>query len=65
MSAGEPPEWPFRRIAYILVRCGDAGPTLRIVACRLAFDAPCSGVWASDHIGVVADLAAPAGEADR
>ena len=58
-------DWPFRRIDYILVGCGDAGPTLRIVACGLAFDAPRDGVWASDHIGVIADLAAPAAEVDR
>lgn len=54
-------DWPFGRIDYILVRCGlHGGPTLQIQSCSLAFDAPVDGVWASDHIGVLADLA-PAG----
>jgi endonuclease/exonuclease/phosphatase family metal-dependent hydrolase len=45
-----------RRIDYLLVRCGDHGPTLRVADCRLAFDRPVGGVMASDHYGVVADL---------
>jgi endonuclease/exonuclease/phosphatase family metal-dependent hydrolase len=50
-------DWPFRRIDYILVRCGEHGePTHRIDECQLAFDEPIDGVWASDHFGVVADL---------
>lgn len=54
-------DWPFRRIDYIFVRCGEhGGPTLSISACARIFDAPVDGVWASDHFGVVADLAAPA-----
>lgn len=50
-----------RRIDYVLVRCDDAlwGPTLDIASCGLAFDGPVGGVWASDHFGVVADLAIP------
>lgn len=48
-----------RRIDYVLVRCGVHGPSLDVVDCRLAFDEPVGGVWASDHFGVVADLAAP------
>jgi endonuclease/exonuclease/phosphatase family metal-dependent hydrolase len=48
-------DWPFRRIDYILVRCGDHdGPTLPIVACQRIFDEPINGVWASDHFGVLA-----------
>ena len=47
---------PARRIDYVFVRCDDRGPTLRVAACALAFDAPVGGVWASDHVGVVADL---------
>ena len=55
-----PEDWPLRRIDHILVRCGPhGGPTLRPVACELAFDEPIAGVWASDHFGVVADLALP------
>jgi len=45
-----------RRIDYLLVRCGDHGPTLRIADCRRVFDQPAAGVMASDHYGVVADL---------
>jgi endonuclease/exonuclease/phosphatase family metal-dependent hydrolase len=49
-----------RRIDYVLVRCGDHGPTLDVRACARLFDTPVDGVWASDHFGVVADLYAPA-----
>jgi endonuclease/exonuclease/phosphatase family metal-dependent hydrolase len=45
-----------RRIDYLLVRCGDHGPTLRVADCRRVFDEPVGGVWASDHYGVVVDL---------
>jgi endonuclease/exonuclease/phosphatase family metal-dependent hydrolase len=34
-------DWPFRRIDYVLVRCGDhGGPTLRIEDCARTFDQP-------------------------
>jgi endonuclease/exonuclease/phosphatase family metal-dependent hydrolase len=53
-------DWPFRRIDYILVRCGEhGGPTLQITDCTRIFDAPVNGVWASDHFGVMADLKLP------
>lgn len=53
-------DWPFRRLDYILVRCGEhGGPTLEVSACGLIFDEPVGGVWASDHFGVVADLMVP------
>jgi endonuclease/exonuclease/phosphatase family metal-dependent hydrolase len=45
-----------RRIDYLLVRCADHGPTLRITGCQRVFDAPIGGSFASDHYGVVADL---------
>jgi len=48
-----------RRIDYILVRFGDHAPTLDVTACELVFDKPVDGVWASDHFGMVADLAVP------
>lgn len=48
-----------RRIDHVMVRCGVHGPTLDVAGCELAFDAPVGGVWASDHFGVVADLAVP------
>jgi endonuclease/exonuclease/phosphatase family metal-dependent hydrolase len=54
------PDWPFRRIDYIFVRCADYGPTLEVSSCGRIFDEPSDGVWASDHFGVVADLAVPA-----
>lgn len=51
------PDWPFRRIDYIFVRCGEhGGPTLAIAGCERIFDRPLDGVWASDHFGVRADL---------
>jgi endonuclease/exonuclease/phosphatase family metal-dependent hydrolase len=53
-------DWPFRRLDYILVRCGEhGGPTLEVQNCRRIFDQPVDGVWASDHFGVVADLDLP------
>ena len=51
-------DWPFRRIDYVFVRCGEhGGPTLEITACERIFDRPVEGVWASDHFGLVVDLA--------
>jgi endonuclease/exonuclease/phosphatase family metal-dependent hydrolase len=53
-------DWPFRRLDYVLVRCGaHGGPTLAISSCEVVFDEPVDGVWASDHFGVVADLGPP------
>jgi endonuclease/exonuclease/phosphatase family metal-dependent hydrolase len=53
-------DWPFRRLDYVLVRCGEhGGPTLQVRDCRRIFDEPVDGVWASDHFGVVADLTLP------
>src|SRR4051794_35435899 len=45
-----------RRIDYLLVRCGDHGPTLRIADASLAVHEPVDEVQPSDHYGVVADL---------
>ena len=54
-------DWPFRRIDYVFVRCGEhEGPTLEITSCERIFDRPFEGVWASDHLGVCVDLAVPA-----
>jgi endonuclease/exonuclease/phosphatase family metal-dependent hydrolase len=53
-------DWPFRRIDYIFVRCGEhGGPTLAVRSCRQLFERPVDGVWASDHFGVTADLVPP------
>jgi endonuclease/exonuclease/phosphatase family metal-dependent hydrolase len=60
VAGGEMPLELGRRIDYVMVRCGDHGPTLDISSCELIFDEPVGGVWASDHFGVVADLAIPA-----
>jgi endonuclease/exonuclease/phosphatase family metal-dependent hydrolase len=49
-----------RRIDYVMVRCGVHGPTLDVLDCRRIFDQEVNSVWASDHFGVVADLAVPA-----
>ncbi|QBD81127.1 endonuclease/exonuclease/phosphatase family protein [Ktedonosporobacter rubrisoli] len=53
-------DWPFGRIDYIFVRCGEhGGPTLQIASCQRIFAEPLHGVWASDHFGLVADLVLP------
>lgn len=53
-------DWPFRRIDYLLARCGQhRGPTLAIGSCERIFDQPADGVWASDHFGLAADLTFP------
>ncbi|CAA9330424.1 MAG: hypothetical protein AVDCRST_MAG61-2846 [uncultured Friedmanniella sp.] len=48
-----------RKIDHILVRGGWHGPSLRVMDCRRILDGPVHGVWASDHYGVLADLALP------
>lgn len=48
-----------RRIDYLLVRCGDHGPTLRIADAGLAVHEPVDCVQPSDHYGVVAELVVP------
>jgi endonuclease/exonuclease/phosphatase family metal-dependent hydrolase len=47
-----------RRIDYVFVRCDNFGPTLDVSGCERLFDEPRDGVWASDHFGVLAELAA-------
>ncbi len=49
-----------RRIDYVLVRCRAHGPTLEVLRCERVLDRAVEGVWASDHYGVMADLAIPA-----
>jgi endonuclease/exonuclease/phosphatase family metal-dependent hydrolase len=48
-----------RRIDYVLVRSRLHGPTLQVASCDLLFTAPEDDVWASDHFGVLAQLAEP------
>jgi endonuclease/exonuclease/phosphatase family metal-dependent hydrolase len=58
------PDWPFRRIDYILVRSEThRGSGLDIVTCRQVFKEPFNGIWASDHFGLVADLEHPTARA--
>lgn len=53
-------DWPFRRIDHVFLRFGaHGGQALDIADCARLFDQPVDGVWASDHFGLVADLAAP------
>ena len=59
VRAGEVATAVSRRIDYVLVRCGAHGPTLQVRSCECILDQPVDGVWASDHFGVVADLAVP------
>jgi endonuclease/exonuclease/phosphatase family metal-dependent hydrolase len=60
VRAGEMPLERGRRIDHIVVRSGPHGPLLDVADCRLAFDQPVDGVWASDHFGVLAELRRPA-----
>ncbi|SHG65407.1 endonuclease/exonuclease/phosphatase family protein [Geodermatophilus nigrescens] len=59
VRAGEVATAVGRRIDWVLVRAGVHGPTLQVTACARVLDEPVGGVWASDHCGVVADLALP------
>jgi endonuclease/exonuclease/phosphatase family metal-dependent hydrolase len=48
------PDWPFRGIDHVLVRCGRSGPTLPIRECHRIFDHGTTS--ASDHYGLSVDL---------
>ncbi|WP_433017192.1 endonuclease/exonuclease/phosphatase family protein [Kribbella sp. CA-294648] len=50
---------PPRRIDYLMVRCDERGPTLRIRSADRLFDTPVDGVFGSDHFGVTAELELP------
>ena len=55
------PEWelePGRRIDYLLIRCDRHGPSLHVTQAMRIFHHAVDGVWAADHFGVCADLAA-------
>ena len=47
---------PDRRLDYILVGLADLNGRGWIERVALACDEPVDGVWASDHLGVVADV---------
>lgn len=59
VRAGQMPLERGRRIDYVMTRSGPHGPLLDVADCRLVFDEPVDGVWASDHFGVLADLQPP------
>jgi endonuclease/exonuclease/phosphatase family metal-dependent hydrolase len=59
VRAGEVATAISRRIDYVLVRAGRHGALLEVLSCDRLLDTPVGGVWASDHYGVVADLAVP------
>jgi endonuclease/exonuclease/phosphatase family metal-dependent hydrolase len=59
VAAGEVATAVSRRIDYVLVRAGRHGALLKVLSCDRFLDQPVDGVWASDHYGVVADLAIP------
>jgi endonuclease/exonuclease/phosphatase family metal-dependent hydrolase len=50
VRAGQMPLERGRRIDYILTHSGAHGPLLEVSDCRLIFDEPVNGVWASDHL---------------
>jgi endonuclease/exonuclease/phosphatase family metal-dependent hydrolase len=45
-----------RRIDHILVRYDEWGPTLAVDSCERVLGEAVDGIWASDHVGMVADL---------
>jgi endonuclease/exonuclease/phosphatase family metal-dependent hydrolase len=52
------PDWPFRGIDHVLIRCGDCGgPSLPIRSCRRTFDQ--GSTSASDHYGLVVEFGPP------
>lgn len=59
VRAGQMPLERGRRIDHIMTRSGAHGPLLDVADCRLVFDDPMDGVWASDHFGVLAELRRP------
>jgi endonuclease/exonuclease/phosphatase family metal-dependent hydrolase len=59
VRAGEMPLERGRRIDYVMIRSGAHGPLLDVADCRLMFDEPVDGIWASDHFGVLAELRLP------
>jgi endonuclease/exonuclease/phosphatase family metal-dependent hydrolase len=52
------PDWPFRGIDHVLIRCGDSGgPSLAVRGCRRIFDT--GPARASDHYGLMAEFGPP------
>ncbi len=59
VGAGQMPLERGRRIDYIMTRSGPHGALLDVADCRLVFTEAIDGLWASDHFGVLAELARP------
>jgi endonuclease/exonuclease/phosphatase family metal-dependent hydrolase len=57
------PDWPFRGIDHVLIRCGASGPTLPVRGCRRIFDH--GHASASDHYGLLAEFGPPPGTGPR
>ncbi|HEX5303648.1 MAG TPA: hypothetical protein VFW50_42315 [Streptosporangiaceae bacterium] len=57
------PDWPFRGIDHVLIRCGASGPTLPVRGCRRIFDH--GHARASDHYGLLAEFGPPPGTGPR
>jgi endonuclease/exonuclease/phosphatase family metal-dependent hydrolase len=57
VRTGDTPLELGRRLDYVMVRAADRDPTLRVLSCAVVFDEPVRGIWASDHFGVLAELA--------
>jgi endonuclease/exonuclease/phosphatase family metal-dependent hydrolase len=57
------PDWPFRGIDHVLIRCGASGPTLPVRGCRRIFDY--GHASASDHYGLLAEFGPPPGTGPR
>ncbi|MGH3500410.1 MAG: endonuclease/exonuclease/phosphatase family protein [Nocardioidaceae bacterium] len=51
------PDWPFRGIDHVFVRCGPSGPTLLVRSCQRVFDQ--GTATPSDHYGIAVDLEVP------
>ncbi len=51
------PDWRFRSIDHVLIRCGPDGPTLLVRNCQRVFDK--GATTPSDHYGIMAEFAAP------
>lgn len=47
------PDWPFRGIDHVLVRCAPTGPTLLATSCTCVFDLGPETI--SDHYGLAVD----------
>jgi endonuclease/exonuclease/phosphatase family metal-dependent hydrolase len=59
VRAGEVATAVSRRVDYVLIRAGRHGALLEVLRCDRLLDQPVGSVWASDHYGVVTDLAVP------